>query len=99
VWEIKRISWTGFATGEMALEAYTAPETGLKRGGDLPDLKSGGELSLYLRGAEYKYTNFGGGLIGYERKEVFEDRTPVVIPRILPSVGGRGRGRDDGYGH
>lgn len=95
VWEIKRNSFYGLAMGELALDAYTSPETGLRRGGNIVGLKVGEELSLWKGNIEYKFTNYGDGLIGYSRY----DRTPteptqVYVPRwtILP---GGGRGRDD----
>jgi hypothetical protein len=98
VWEIKRNSFTGLALGEVALEAYTSPQTGLQRGGDLVGLRVGTDLSLWNGDIEYEFTNYGGGLIGYSRY----DRTPqqpirIYVPKWGPVPGGA-RGRDDELG-
>jgi hypothetical protein len=82
----------------VALEAYTSPQTGLQRGGDLVGLRVGTDLSLWNGDIEYEFTNYGGGLIGYSRY----DRTPqqpirIYVPKWGPVPGGA-RGRDDELG-
>jgi hypothetical protein len=99
VWEIKRNSFYGLAMGELALDAYTAPETGLRRGGDLVGLQAGSSLSLWKGDIEYQYTNYGDGSIGYSRF----DHTPqqpirIYVPRLGPVPGGS-RGRDGQFGY
>lgn len=98
VWEIKRNSFFGLGMGELALDAYTAPETGLRRGGNLNGLKVGGELSLWKGYIEYQFTNYGDGLIGYSRY----DHTPtqpirIYVPKLGPVPGGSS-GRDPRFG-
>lgn len=99
VWEIKRNSFFGLGMGELALDAYTAPETGLRRGGNLIGLKVGGELSLWKGYIEYQFTNYGDGLIGYSRY----DHTPkqsirIYVPKLGPVPGGSS-GRDPRFGN
>jgi hypothetical protein len=90
VWEIKRNSFFGLAMGELALDAYTAPSTGLRRGGDLIGLSVFSSLTLFATdNVSYTYTNYGDGLIGYSRNET-RSEAKVNIPWLLPVPGSRG---------
>ena len=76
VWEVKRNSFFGLAMGELALDAYTSPETGLRRGGDLNGLAVGVDITLGKGNVNYTYSNYGDGLIGYTR---WENPEPITI--------------------
>lgn len=94
IWEIKRNSRAGHAAGQAILDIYTAPETGLRRGNDLPGLRVGQTISLTKGNADYEFTNYGLGLIGYSRfeHEDFGGGRRIYIPWWMP---GRPRNRDD----
>ena len=100
VWEIKRLSFFGIGMGQLALEAYTKPETGLHRGGDIAGLKVDANLTLSKGDVNYTYYNDGGGLITYER---WENPTPttIYVPRWspLPLPGGSRRRDEDRFGY
>lgn len=99
VWEIKRNSFFGLAMGEVALDRYTAPETGLQRGGNLIGLSVDASLTLTKASVNYTFTNYGDGLIGYTRWEDPKPQTVIQIPTLLPLPGGSGRrgGRGNDY--
>jgi RHS repeat-associated protein len=98
VWEIKRLSFFGIGMGQLALDAYTAPETGLRRGGDLMGLKVGGEITLFKGDVNYTYYNDGGGLVTYVRT-VQPTPTTIYRPWWAPLPSGSKRGGRDGFGY
>lgn len=83
LWEIKRNSITGRATGSIAVRDYTNG-TGFRPGGDLPGLPTGGDLTVQGTRGWYTYQNLGGGLVVYNKSST---STPPKVPLLGPVPG------------